>query len=144
MDRQCCFVVKEKSNASSKVLSICEVYISSAIASVCGQGQGCLACALKSAVVSNGQRQIIFGALAMDSDIPKVRMFHVTVSRSFFFICLHGRGTHGDGKSCKQVLSWKSMKAWVVSGTSLSLEAVWVHLSTLENKRRLLKAGVDS
>ena len=102
--------------------------ISSAIASVFGQWQGCLACALKSSGVPNGQRQIICVALAMDSDIPKVRMFHVTVSRSYCFIWLHGRGTHGDRKSCKQVLSWKSMKAWVVSGTSLSLEAVQVHL----------------
>ena len=64
----------------------------------------------------------------MDSDIPKVRIFHVTV---ILYIWIQGSGTQGDRKCCKHVLSWNSKMAWDVSERSLSLEAVLVYTFAL-------------
>ena len=56
---------------------------SSAIASLIANDKGVLFVARTSSVAINVKQQIICGAPAMDSDISKVLIFHVTESRSY-------------------------------------------------------------
>ena len=57
--------------------------VSWATASVNGQWQWCLACRGQSSGASNVKQQIIRGAPAMDSDISKVSILHVSESWSY-------------------------------------------------------------
>ena len=57
--------------------------VSSATASLIASDKGVLPAARKSSVAPNVKQQIICGAHAMDSDIPKVLTLHVTESRSY-------------------------------------------------------------
>ena len=87
-----------------------------------GSDKGVLLAALKSSGAPSVKQPIICGALAMDSDISKVRIFYVIVSWSYFpfgskvvarmeidsvvSMCFHGKASW-PGTYPKGLLHWK-------------------------------------
>ena len=60
--------------------------VSSATASLIASDKGVLCVERKSSLAINVKQQIICGAPAMDSDIPKVFIFHVNETGQIFFL----------------------------------------------------------
>ena len=90
-----------------------------------GSDNGVLLAAGKSSGASNVKQQIIRGAPAMDSDISKVRILHVSESWSYFPV-----GTDKIRKEIESVVSiclWKSKMAWDVSEKLFSLDVVLIY-----------------